>query len=147
MAEPKLASRVLDVAFIFKKALISALVAPIVRIAWNGPGTIQLRYLGGHSLGEGPAGLIDAIGQHVRQGPELAPRAVSVAEPVRWEMDIYDARNVEEGEDTPGPFEKRAAETYFFVTPPDEQWPDDQKNQWLTAFNPYSAHIISMRDA
>lgn len=48
--------------------------------------------------------------------------------------------------DAPGPAEKKAAEAYFFVTPPDEQWAEDQKNQWLASFNPYSAHIISMRE-
>lgn len=48
--------------------------------------------------------------------------------------------------DTPGPFEKRAAEAYFYVTPPEEAWPEEQKNEWLTSFNPYSADIISIHE-
>jgi len=48
--------------------------------------------------------------------------------------------------DTPGPFEKRAAEAYFYVTLPDEAWPDQQKNEWMTSFNPYSADIISAHE-
>ena len=26
--------------------------------------------------------------------------------------------------DTPGPFEKRANEAYYYVTPPENDWPD-----------------------
>jgi len=48
--------------------------------------------------------------------------------------------------DTPGPFEKRAAEVYFYVTPPESEWPEQQKNQWLTLFNSYSADILSMHE-
>jgi uncharacterized protein (DUF885 family) len=48
--------------------------------------------------------------------------------------------------DTPGPFEKRATEAYFYVTPPENEWPEQQKNEWLTSFNPYSADIISIHE-
>ena len=48
--------------------------------------------------------------------------------------------------DTPGPFEKRATEAYFYVTPPEEAWPEEQKNEWLTAFNSYSTDILSMHE-
>ena len=48
--------------------------------------------------------------------------------------------------DTPGPFEKRANEAYFYVTPPEANWPEEQKNEWLTSFNSYSADIISIHE-
>src|SRR6202171_98824 len=48
--------------------------------------------------------------------------------------------------DTPGPFEKRATEAYFYVTPPENEWPEQQKNEWLTSFNTYSADIISIHE-
>ena len=48
--------------------------------------------------------------------------------------------------DAPGPYEKRATEAYFYVTPPENEWPEHQKNEWLTAFNPYSADLISMHE-
>ncbi len=48
--------------------------------------------------------------------------------------------------DTPGPFEKRATEAYFYVTPPEDAWPEEQKNEWLTSFNSYSADIISIHE-
>ena len=79
--------------------------APVVRIAWNGPGMAHPRYLGGDSLGAMPDEWIDAIGEPVRQGPALATRSVRVGKPARWEIDIYDARNAKGGEDTPGPFD------------------------------------------
>ena len=48
--------------------------------------------------------------------------------------------------DTPGPFEKRATEAYFYVTPAENEWPEQQKNEWLTSFNSYSADIISIHE-
>jgi len=48
--------------------------------------------------------------------------------------------------DSPGPFEKRAAEAYFYVTPPDGDWPEQQQNEWLTRFNPYSSDIIAIHE-
>lgn len=48
--------------------------------------------------------------------------------------------------DTPGPYEKRAAEAYYYVTPTEQEWPEAQKNEWLTAFNTYSADIISIHE-
>jgi uncharacterized protein (DUF885 family) len=48
--------------------------------------------------------------------------------------------------DTPGPFEKRGNEAYYYVTPPDSSWPDKQKEEWLTSFNNYNADVISLHE-
>ncbi|MEP6699214.1 MAG: DUF885 domain-containing protein, partial [Verrucomicrobiota bacterium] len=48
--------------------------------------------------------------------------------------------------DTPGPFEKRASDAYFYVTPAGTDWPEAQQNEWLTSFNPYSSDIISIHE-
>ncbi len=48
--------------------------------------------------------------------------------------------------DTPGAFEKRATEAYFYVTPPETDWPANQKEEWLTAFNYYNADVISIHE-
>jgi uncharacterized protein (DUF885 family) len=48
--------------------------------------------------------------------------------------------------DTPGAFEKRATEAYYYVTPPENEWPPAQKDQWLTAFNFYTADVISIHE-
>jgi uncharacterized protein (DUF885 family) len=48
--------------------------------------------------------------------------------------------------DTPGPFEKRATEAYYYVTPPESDWSDQQKQEWLTAFNYYTTDIVSIHE-
>jgi uncharacterized protein (DUF885 family) len=49
--------------------------------------------------------------------------------------------------DTPGPFEKKATEAFYFVTPVESDWTDQQKEEWLTAFNKYDADITSIHEA
>jgi uncharacterized protein (DUF885 family) len=49
--------------------------------------------------------------------------------------------------DTPGPFEKRANEAYYYVTPTESDWPEKQKQEWLTAFNYYTSDITSIHEA
>ena len=49
--------------------------------------------------------------------------------------------------DTPGPFEKKATEAYYYVTPVEADWPPQQKEEWLTAFNYYTTDIVSIHEA
>ena len=49
--------------------------------------------------------------------------------------------------DTPGPFERRATEAYYYVTPTENDWPEKQKQEWLTAFNYYTSDIVSIHEA
>jgi uncharacterized protein (DUF885 family) len=49
--------------------------------------------------------------------------------------------------DTPGPFEKKATEAYYYVTPTEPDWPPEQKEEWLTAFNYYTTDIVSIHEA
>ncbi|HZR05689.1 MAG TPA: DUF885 domain-containing protein [Candidatus Udaeobacter sp.] len=49
--------------------------------------------------------------------------------------------------DTPGPFEKRANEAYYYVTPTENDWPEKQKEEWLTAFNYYTSDVMSIHEA
>jgi uncharacterized protein (DUF885 family) len=48
--------------------------------------------------------------------------------------------------DSPGPFEKKASEAYYYVTPTEKEWPDEQKEEWLTAFNYYTTDIVSIHE-
>lgn len=48
--------------------------------------------------------------------------------------------------DTPGPFEKRANESYFYVTPPEPDWTELQKEQWLTSFNYFMSDLVSIHE-
>ena len=49
--------------------------------------------------------------------------------------------------DTPGPFEKKATQAYYYVTPVEEDWSDQQKNEWLASFNYYSIDVTSIHEA
>ncbi len=49
--------------------------------------------------------------------------------------------------DTPGPFETRAKEAYYYVTPVEPDWPPAQKNEWLTAFNYFTTDVVSIHEA
>ena len=49
--------------------------------------------------------------------------------------------------DTPGPFETKATEAYYYVTPVEADWPAQQKEEWLTAFNYYTTDIASVHEA
>ena len=48
--------------------------------------------------------------------------------------------------DNPGPFEVLGAQAYYYVTPVDPQWTDQQKDEWLTSFNYYTADIVSIHE-
>jgi uncharacterized protein (DUF885 family) len=49
--------------------------------------------------------------------------------------------------DTPGAFEKKATEAYYYVTPPEADWPQAQKDEWLTSFNNYTADVVTIHEA
>ena len=49
--------------------------------------------------------------------------------------------------DTPGPFETKATEAYYYVTPPESNWSAQQKEEWLSAFNYYTTDIVSIHEA
>lgn len=48
--------------------------------------------------------------------------------------------------DTPGPYEKKASEAYYYVTPVEKEWPEQQKEEWLTAFNFYTTDVVSIHE-
>jgi uncharacterized protein (DUF885 family) len=49
--------------------------------------------------------------------------------------------------DTPGPFETKATEAYYYVTPVEKAWTAQQKEEWLTAFNYYTTDVVSIHEA
>ena len=48
--------------------------------------------------------------------------------------------------DNPGPFEVIGAQAYYYVTPTEPQWPQKEKDEWLTTFNYYTADIVSVHE-
>ena len=49
--------------------------------------------------------------------------------------------------DTPGPFETKATEAYYYVTPTEKDWSAKQKEEWLTAFNYYTTDVVTIHEA
>ena len=49
--------------------------------------------------------------------------------------------------DTPGPFEKKATQAYYYVTPAEANWSEQEKNEWLTSFNYYTTDVVSIHEA
>jgi uncharacterized protein (DUF885 family) len=49
--------------------------------------------------------------------------------------------------DTPGAFETKATEAYYYVTPVEKDWTAQQKEEWLTAFNYYTTDVVSIHEA
>ncbi|MDQ2867549.1 MAG: DUF885 domain-containing protein [Verrucomicrobiota bacterium] len=63
------------------------------------------------------------------------------------ETPSYDRATSFASMDTPGPFEKKATEAFYYVTPVDPAWPEQQKEEWLSAFNYYTTDIVSIHEA
>ena len=49
--------------------------------------------------------------------------------------------------DSPGVFETKATEAYYYITPTEPEWPEKQKDEWLTAFNYYTTDIVTIHEA
>ena len=49
--------------------------------------------------------------------------------------------------DTPGPFETKATEAFYYVTPVEESWSDEHKEEHLRLFNPWVVAMINVHEA
>ncbi|MFX1538591.1 MAG: DUF885 domain-containing protein [Promethearchaeota archaeon] len=49
--------------------------------------------------------------------------------------------------ETPGPLEKKATESYYYITPPDDEWTEKEKEEWLETFNYRGLLDISAHEA
>ncbi|MCE7733435.1 MAG: DUF885 domain-containing protein [Candidatus Heimdallarchaeota archaeon] len=49
--------------------------------------------------------------------------------------------------DTPGALEKKATDSYYYITPPDEDWTEEEKEDWLQTFNYPGLIDISVHEA
>ena len=48
---------------------------------------------------------------------------------------------------TPGPYETRATEAYYYVTPPDPTWNAEQTEQHMSFYNRYALDLVSIHEA
>lgn len=98
-----------------------------------------------------PENLISSIGSDLEQIRKfvIAHKLITIPSDVRArvkETPQYRRATSFASMDSPGPFERRATEAYFYVTPPENDWPAKQKEEWLTAFNHYASEIISIHE-
>jgi uncharacterized protein (DUF885 family) len=49
--------------------------------------------------------------------------------------------------DDPGPFETKATEAYYYITPVDPKWTAKQKEDWLSQFDYYTTDNITIHEA
>jgi uncharacterized protein (DUF885 family) len=49
--------------------------------------------------------------------------------------------------DVPGPFETKAKEAYYYITPVDNKWTPQQKEDWLASFNYYTTDVVTIHEA
>jgi uncharacterized protein (DUF885 family) len=49
--------------------------------------------------------------------------------------------------DVPGPFETKATEAYYYITPVDKKWTAQQKEDWLASFNYYTTDVVTIHEA
>ena len=88
---------------------------------------------------------LDKIRQYV-----IDHRLVAIPSEVRATVQAtpqFDRATTFASMDTPGPFETKATQAYYYVTPVENEWTDKQKNEWLTAFNYYTADVVSIHEA
>jgi uncharacterized protein (DUF885 family) len=48
--------------------------------------------------------------------------------------------------DSPGPFETKATEAYYYVTPVETNWTTKEKDDWLSSFNYYTSDVVSIHE-
>ncbi len=48
--------------------------------------------------------------------------------------------------DNPGPFEVLGAQAYYYVTPTETKWSNQEKDEWLTSFNHYTSDVVSIHE-
>jgi uncharacterized protein (DUF885 family) len=49
--------------------------------------------------------------------------------------------------DTPGPFETRATQAYYYVTPVEPDWSSRQAEEWLRSLNRYTLEVVNIHEA
>lgn len=49
--------------------------------------------------------------------------------------------------DDPGPFEQKATEAYYYITPVDPKWTPQQKEDWLRQFDYYTTDNVTIHEA
>jgi len=56
---------------------------------------------------------------------------------LRWAMAMMDS---------PGPLERVFTPSFYYITPVEEEWSEEKKEEWLSKFDPYTLRMISIHE-
>jgi len=88
---------------------------------------------------------VEAIRQYL-----IDHQICSMPSPVRIqvkETPLYARETSTASCDVPGPFETKAKEAYYYITPVDSKWTAQQKEDWLASFNYYTTDVVTIHEA
>jgi uncharacterized protein (DUF885 family) len=113
-----------------------------------------------------PADVVDAVSRDHPAPDQLLPGVVSLLEELRQfsvdagictmptnvriavtETPGFSRMTTQAACSTPGPFEARAKEAYYYVTPPDAAWPAERIESYMKFFNRHSIAGVSAHEA
>ncbi len=113
-----------------------------------------------------PADVIDAVSRDHPSPQELLPLVASLLENLRQfsidaglctmptevrigmkETPGFARMTTQAACSTPGPFERVASEAYYYVTPPDESWPQERAQSYMRFFNRWSIPGVTAHEA
>jgi uncharacterized protein (DUF885 family) len=113
-----------------------------------------------------PADVVDAVSRDHAPPEQLLPDVVALLEDLRQfsidaglctmptdvriavtETPGFSRMTTQAACSTPGPFETRATEAYYYVTPPDAAWPADRVEAYMKFFNRHSIAGVSAHEA
>jgi uncharacterized protein (DUF885 family) len=69
---------------------------------------------------------------------EVRARVAATPSHLRWAFAMMD---------TPGPYETEATEAYYYVTPCEDSWTDEEAEAWLRTLNTFALEDISIHEA
>ena len=75
---------------------------------------------------------------------------VTIPSPVRVKVEEtpeYARSTSTASNDDPGPFETKATEAYYYITPVDPKWTPKQKEDWLSQFDYYTTDNVTIHEA
>ncbi|MHA7632491.1 DUF885 domain-containing protein [Corallococcus sp. M7] len=127
----------------------------------------QFREVAGRiAPGKAPMDVYRELGKEHPTGAELVPTTTATLEDIRQflidrriitvpsevrakvaETPVFSRALSFASMSTPGPFETKATEAYYYVTPPDPAWSAEQAEQHMSFYNRYALPLVSIHEA
>ena len=144
--------------------------APLSRIAAIGQASLEVNLARIKDLaqsiapGRSVSEIVEEIGRNHPQAQQLIPETQSMLEDIRQSLIDFDVITVPSEDrcqvietptymryafaamDSAGALETRATESFYYVTPVEDDWTDKQAEEWLSNFNYDTLKIISVHE-